>query len=172
MVNRISVFSQADFDIKMWRMNISDENVERETDKAFISIIGTPDCLNNYLHEETYHWFQKNTDNVLNMEFDDVNDDQFLYKGTTFLGISEDQAKKCVEFIERNKGRNFYIHCRAGKSRSQAICRFILDMYGEEYGYTEKESCLSSNPPKTPNIRVLTMLKREFYKLHNMFEEK
>ena len=75
-----------------------------------------------------------------------------------------------VKFIEKHKGKNFYISCRAGKSRSQAVARYILDMYGEEYGYNEKESCRKENPCKTPNINVLTKLKRTYYKKFNIYE--
>lgn len=57
------------------------------------------------------------------------------------------------------------------KSRSQAVARYILDMYGEEYGYNEKESCRKDNPCKTPNINVLTKLKRTYYKKFNIYDE-
>ena len=50
------------------------------------------------------------------------------------------------------------------------MARYILDMYGEEYGYNEKESCRKENPCKTPNINVLTKLKRTYYKKFNIYE--
>ena len=164
-INRISVFSHNDFDEKMYRMGIFSSNVVDEKDKAFISIIGSPECQKYYLEEDEIHWFKDNTDNVLNLEFDDIDEENIVWKGHTFYGITEEQSKQLVEFIERNKGKNFYIHCKAGYSRSQGVCRYILDVYGEEYGYNEKLSCRKENPCKTPNIRVVTMLKREFYKL-------
>lgn len=164
-IKRINVFSHNDFDEKMYQMGIFSSNVNDEKDKAFISIIGTPQCQKYYLEMDSYHWFKHNGDNVLNLEFDDISTEEFEWKGHTFYGISEEQTKQCVEFIEKNIGKHFYIHCQAGKSRSQAICRYILDMYGKEYGYDEKLSCRKDNPCKTPNIHVLTKLKREYYKM-------
>ena len=164
-MNRISVFSHNDFDEKMYRLGIDSNNVNKELDKAFISIICTPECQKYYLEENELHWFKNNTHNVLNLEFDDINDDSIEWKGHTFYGITEEQSKQLVEFIEKNKGKNFYIHCKAGKSRSQGICRYILDIYGKKYGYDEKLSCRKNNPCLTPNIRVVTMLKREYYKM-------
>lgn len=165
MFNRISVYSHSDFDEKMYRLGLDFSNVEDEDDKAFISIICSPNCQEHYLHDIERHWFPNNTHNVLNLEFDDIDDDHINYNGHVFFGIDEQQAKQTVDFIEKNKGKNFYIHCKAGKSRSQAICRYILDIYGDEYGYNENKSCRKDNPCLTPNMRVLTMLKREFYKL-------
>lgn len=162
----IKVYSHLDFDEKMYRLGIDTFNVEEESDKAFISIIGTPQCIEHYLHSKDTHWFKNNCYNVLNLEFDDIDEESKDWKGQTFYGITEEQAKQCVEFIEQNKGKNFYIHCRAGRSRSAGICRYILDMYGKEYGYDETKSCRKENPCKTPNIRVVSMLKREFYKMN------
>ena len=85
-------------------------------------------------------------------------------------GISDKQAELIVNFIEKHKSKNFYISCRAGRSRSAAICRYLLDIYGEEYGYNEKESCRKENPCMTPNINVLTKLKRVYYKKFNVYE--
>ena len=50
---------------------------EVKDDKAFISIIGTEECRKYYLEEDTNHWFSNCTeDNVLNLEFDDVNEEE------------------------------------------------------------------------------------------------
>ena len=170
---KINVYSQEDFDEKMYRLDLYSYNVnEVKDDKAFISIIGTEECIKYYLEENTIHWFSNCTeDNVLNLEFDDVNEDIVNWKGRIFLGITDEQAKQIVNFIEKNKGKNFFLHCRVGRSRSAAICRYILDMYGEEYGYNEKESCRKDNPCKTPNINVLTKLKRAYYKKFNIYDE-
>lgn len=88
---------------------------EVKDDKAFISIIGTEECRKYYLEEDTNHWFNNCTeDNVLNLEFDDVNEDIVIWKGHTFYGITDEQAEQIVDFIEKHKGKDFYIHCRAG----------------------------------------------------------
>lgn len=168
---RISVYSQTDFEVKCYGLGLDSFNVnEQSSDKAFIQIIGTPDSLKKYLEEDTKHYFSNcDANNVLNLVFDDVNEDEFVYGSVKFLGLTEQQAEQIVDFIEEHKGKNFYISCRAGKSRSQAVTRYILDIYGEEYGYNEKESCRKDNPCKTPNINVLTKLKRAYYKKFGLF---
>ncbi len=165
-MNIIHVFSQNDFEKKLRDLGLNNSNVN-ESDCAFIQIIGTPECRQYYLNDDRRHYFVNcDSPNVLNLEFDDIDGDSITWKGHIFKGINEEQAKQCVEFIEKNKGKNFFISCRAGKSRSQGVCRYILDMYGNEYGYDETKSCRKDNPCLTPNIRVVTMLKREFYKLN------
>lgn len=163
-IKRISVYSHNDFDTKMYRMGLDTFNVEQETDKAFISIIGTPQCIEHYLHSNDTHYFN-NANNVLNLEFDDIDEDELHWKDQIFYGITSEQARQCVEFIEKNIGKNFYLHCKAGRSRSMGICRYILDMYGKEYGYDETKSCRKDNPCSTPNMRVVTILKREYYRM-------
>ena len=168
--NRISVFSHIDFDVKMYKLGLTDDNVEECNNlNAFISIIGTNESHKYYLNDDEFHWFKVNHENVLNIEFDDINEDELMYKGVKFKGITNAQAEQVVDFIEKHKGKNWFLHCRAGKSRSQAVTRYILDIYGEEYGYNEKESCRKDNPCKTPNINVLTKLKRTYYKKFGLF---
>lgn len=81
---------------------------------------------------------------VLNISFRDDSED-----------FTIDQAKDIIKFIELNKGKDFYVHCIMGKSRSQAICRFILDNFE---GYVEGRPY--DNPIKTPNYHVLSTLNR------------
>lgn len=167
----ISVFSQTDFEEKMYKLGLDSFNVsETNDDKAFIQIIGTPECRKYYIGVDVTHYFVNcDSPNVLNLEFDDIDTDEINWGGHVFKGISDEQAKAMVEFIDRNKGKDFYISCKAGKSRSQGICRYILDIYGHEYGYDEKESCRKDNPCLTPNMRVVTMLKKEYYKLNGIY---
>lgn len=89
--------------------------------------------------------------NVLNLNFDDVDpmalglsDDtetytyENKYAPNTFTTIeffTNDMAKRAVKFIEdvieNNKldGVDFYIHCSAGISRSQAFVKYIKNVY-------------------------------------------
>lgn len=131
--NTIEVMSHFAFDQKMRDLAIFDENVEHMQNLAFISIIGTPQVLSDYLEEPlTEHWFKRNHPNVLNLDFDDVDhDSQFV--NCEFKAMSPKQAKETVDFIERNLGKDFIIHCRAGVSRSQAIGCFIYDFYKEHF---------------------------------------
>ena len=166
MINRINIYSHQDFNEKMYRLGIDRFNVENEKDKAFISIVGTPEIMKTYLKRDNNPiWFPNNTHNVLNLQFDDINTDSCIYKEYKFFGITEEQAKQCVEFIEKNKGKNFYIHCRQGKSRSQGVGKYILETYGNEYGYYENISFRKENPCIKPNTRVIELLKKEYIKL-------
>ena len=67
-------------------------------------------------------------------------------------------AKKMREFIELNKDRDFYLHCSAGVSRSQAVVRYILDTYHDREWETNKD-----NPCVCPNMHVYRMLRRVEY---------
>lgn len=84
-------------------------------------------------------------DSVLNIQFKDDSED-----------FDPSLAKKVVNFIENNIGKDFYVHCIMGKSRSQAICRYILDTYPDLYQYGREYE----NPLKTANPHVLSTLKR------------
>ena len=129
---KIHVLSQFVFDDRMRNLNLNDDNVEN-TDMAFISIIGTPECLKYYLEEEdTKHYFKEHP-NVINLDFDDISEDEIEWKGHIFKGLSMEQAEKLFDFIEKNIDKTFYIHCRAGYSRSQGVGHFINDFYKDEF---------------------------------------
>ena len=75
---KINVLSHKAFDNTMRDFNINDTNVDNKTDLAFISIIGTEECLKYYLHEEdTKHYFNNEHTNVLNLDFDDIKYSQY-----------------------------------------------------------------------------------------------
>ena len=163
----VIVYSHSDFDKFCVNNNITDANVEMNSDYAFISIIGTKQVIEDYLGEHgTCHYFNENHSNVLNLDFDDVGKDRD-FNNISFKTISEEQARECVDFIESNLSKTFVIHCRAGKSRSQAFFRFIVDMY-EEY-----KNCKGNldNPCLTPNQEVIRKLKRVFYIKHNIYSD-
>ena len=91
-----------------------------------------------------------------------------MYKGHLFKAMSEEQAEKCVDFIEKNKGKHFEVHCTAGISRSGAVCQFIFDFFNENKCYSE-EDFNYFNRHINPNNHVLTLLKRVFYKKNGLF---
>lgn len=130
---RIFTLSHDTFDSTMEELGLNDRNVE-ETNKAFISIIGTKECLEFYLGEkETKHYFSDGHGNVLNLDFDDIVDD-ILYHGHIFRTMSMEQAEKAVAFIDRilDSGvEEIYVHCRAGMSRSRAFSEFIYRLCKE-----------------------------------------
>ena len=87
---KITVLSHYLFDKLMKEFKLNDENVESQ-DMAFISIIGAPECLEYYLDEgETKHYFGDHP-NVLNLEFDDIEDD-VMYNGHHFKTMRMGQA--------------------------------------------------------------------------------
>ena len=124
---KIKVLSHFLFDEEMKKIGLNDENVE-QTDMAFISIIGTPECLKYYLDEgKTKHYFSDGHLNVLNLDFDDI-DCYVDYNGHLFKTMSMEQAEATIDFIEnmvRMGVGEIKIHCRAGYSRSRAVAEFI-----------------------------------------------
>lgn len=148
---------------------ISDQCKHRE-DIAFISIEASPTCAKHFLQDSIHHHLKNNENNVLNISFDDVNEDKKCVdrNGEEYMvyTITEPQSEVAYRFIKQNIGKHFVIHCRAGKSRSQAFYRFILDCFGDKY----KECNVNKyNPCITPNIEVLCKLKRQFYKDEKYF---
>lgn len=110
--------------------------------------------------DNEYH-ICEDDDNVLNLNFDDIdpthldlddNIETYTYiqkhngKETTIEFFTMDMAKKAVEFIENNKDKNFYIHCSAGVSRSQAFVKYIKNMYTETEWITNPNNpCIHPN---------------------------
>lgn len=153
---KISVMSNFDFDNMCDYNKWNDTNVELLKDKAFISIVGCKECLDLLDIKEREHWFKQNHPNVLNLNFDDIPQTHF-YKGAWILAMDNEQAKETVEFIKNNIGKDFYIHCLAGISRSGAVCRWIASNF-EEY-----KDCEKDNPQIRPNYGVIEKLNQYFY---------
>ena len=119
---------------------------------------------------DEYH-ICKNADNVLNLDFDDIDpeplglsDDieNYTYKyqdGTEVILqlFTNAMAEKAVDFIERNKDKNFYIHCSAGVSRSQAFIRYIQNVYCDKDWETNP-----NNPCEFPNGFVYSKLMQTY----------
>lgn len=124
---KIEVLSHYLFDERMKGMNLRDDNVDF-VNMAFISIIGTKECLEYYLDEgNTKHYFNDTHKNVLNLDFDDIDQDA-LYYGHHFRTMDMNQAERSIDFIEDMVAKGvaeIKIHCRAGMSRSRAFGEFI-----------------------------------------------
>lgn len=166
---KLVVLSHYRFDEEMRKMGLNDDNVESQN-MAFISIIGTPECLNYYLDEgDTKHYF-KDHKNVLNLEFDDIGDD-VMYNGHLFKTITMEQAEKTVDFIERmieNGVNSIEGHCRAGMSRSRAIFEFI-------YRFCMEHSIPIDYPDRNDyttmyNHGVLSRLNHAYWKKHRLMQ--
>lgn len=165
----IKVLPQYIFDEEMHRRGINDENVEVIDDEAFISIINTKECLKHYLEDEgTKHYFSENHSNVINLDFDDLEND-FVWHGHLFKAMDEKQAEGLFGFIERNIGKSFTIHCRAGFSRSQAVGAFIKDNYKDVY--TDENTDSSTINRDRLNHGVMKLLMRKLYEKRGLFTE-
>ena len=167
---RIVVLSHYLFDEEMKKMGLDDRNVE-DSNMAFISIIGTPECLTYYLDEgDTRHYFADHP-NVLNLDFDDIATD-VMYNGHHFKTMTMEQAEKAVEFIESlivknvNVPKTIYIHCRAGMSRSRAFAEFIYRFCNENGFDVEYDD--RNDYTTVLNHGVLRRLNHAYWRKHKM----
>lgn len=149
---KVEAYSQQTFDDICSANGWNDSTVEKLDDKAFISIIDS-ESVQEYF-EYTEHWFKRNHPNVLNLEFDDVEKDAEISHV-----ITESQAKKIVDFIEANLGKQIFVHCQAGISRSGAVCRYIMSNY--DY-YKDSEG----GKHIMPNAEVLRKLNNVLWQRH------
>ena len=169
---KVEVLSQFLFDERMRELMLDDNNIE-DSNMAFISIIGTPECLKYYLdEEETKHYF-KDRQNVLNLDFDDISKD-VLYNGHLFKTMTMEQAEKSVDFIEKminNDVDEIIIHCRAGMSRSRAFGEWIY-RYCKEHN-VDVEYSDRNDYTTILNQGVLRRLNHAYWKKHhiNGYEE-
>jgi len=163
-----------------------DEKLLEKDNIAVISICCTdtnPEEYKGMFSEEHYFHNKSHSKNVLNMRFDDI--DPRLWHGSDFdLDSAKDedflydyhpgkpspkaldwkQAYEIVKFVVCNLGNDFFIHCSAGASRSQAIVRFILDCFSFPGNGRFNYQIRQENPPVMPNIHVLVMLKKTITK--------
>lgn len=109
--------------------------------------------------------------NVLNLNFDDVSPEAFRLSDDTenftyqscdgkeinLQFFTKSMADECVRFIERNKNKNFYIHCSAGISRSQAFVKYIKNVYNDINWITNP-----NNPCEFPNGFVYSQLMKSY----------
>jgi predicted protein tyrosine phosphatase len=161
----IFIYSKNEFEHKMKELKITDENVlEHFENYAFISILcpnlATEGMVEEFIENE--HWFKENHDNVLNIDFFDIEQDIVDIDGL-LKAITSEQANEIVEFIEKNQNKVFHIHCHAGISRSSAVAYFIRDYYE----FVNKELFdRRYTGKKFPNQKVFSELKRAFERKH------
>jgi len=165
---KLRVLSHYLFDEDMKQMGLNDTNVE-DSNKAFISIIGTPECLKYYLDEgDTKHYFADHP-NVLNLDFDDIDSD-VMFNGHLFKTMTMEQAEKVVEFVEeqiiKNNVELIEGHCRAGMSRSRAIFEFIYRFCNENGFDVEYDD--RNDYTTVLNHGVLRRLNHAYWKKHNL----
>ena len=142
----ILCYSKKDFD-KLCQSHgwTGEENFPQNT--VFISITNHEACQ-DYLGEEfkesDFHLFP-DSEHVLNVEFDDIaKDTETMEDGTIIRGMDDETADRIVAFIDKYAGHDIIVHCKAGKSRSQAVVTYVLDHYPELY---KKSRINMMNPP-------------------------
>lgn len=127
-------------------------------DIAFISI----ECVEEYLWKGRLRpnmHLVESSDNVLNIDFDDVETDGIDDEGNHWYAITDEQGQEIANFIEMHLGKHFVIHCTAGKSRSQGVAKAIFDVFPDIYS---KNKYSEMNPSITPNYAVSCAIKKAF----------
>lgn len=115
----------------------NDNNVELSSNDYFI-------CLNSsgYIHSIPH--FKQPHPNVINTYFDDTIENKIkVSSGIVYYAIActINQAKSIKEFIDKiPNNSSIHIYCAKGKSRSQAVKKFI-----EEYSGLKKSDYTSYN---------------------------
>lgn len=161
---RVHIFGKREFDKLMIENNITDENVESRDSIFFISITDTPELLSKlgFNEDRNNHYFKEDHENVINLDFDDVENDgesSPTKKDRDTRAFSEKQAKRLYEFIKQHKDKETCIvHCMAGISRSGAVGSFV-----NGYAQGDWERFKRDNPWIVPNARVYRMLNEVKY---------
>ena len=150
-------YSRVRFVQEMQQQNWNDSTLPKNV--AIISICCTEPVKIHYSSasysgSEDEHYFS-DAENVFNVDFDDITSATEDCKDFIATCITKEQAEKLVKFIEEHKECDFYIHCNAGKSRSQAVVRYICETYGDKYDIETRKD----NPCLYPNIYVLNELR-------------
>lgn len=82
-------------------------------------------------HEEGYaplHFIQHNSEKCLSLKFSDVTG-EVTVKQHKYMPPRKEDIYKILDFISKNLGKDFIIHCHAGVSRSGAIAYFLHEAY-------------------------------------------
>lgn len=157
--------------VNRWDFNNCVDMTINLHDIAYISISASEDCAKYFLNDitEASHYLQ-NSQNVLNLNFDDVTEDIVTKnedgKLVIYNAITDGQAKQIIDFVDNNLDKHIIIHCRAGKSRSQGVARSIYDCYSDNYAVCQYNIY---NPCITPNPDVVSKIKRAFYNKNSIF---
>jgi len=165
MKKDVFIFSKREFEDTMKRFEIYDSNVEKYENIAFISILCPTDYDTNELFLDVFsdneHWFKNEHQNVLNIDFWDIEKEIEYGNGKVLKPFTPEQADEILNFIDKNQGKEFLIHCHAGISRSSAVAYFIRDYY-EWVNKELFDRRYKGN--KYPNQCVFTLLKKAFEK--------
>ena len=149
---KIICFSKRDFENYCREHGFNDANPPK--DFAVVSICCNPEVATRVLHDGDPHYFKEDHENVLNVEFDDITrdveyfemrDDGDHSEPLVARGITRETAEEIVKFIDAHKDMDIMVHCRAGKSRSQAVTRYVLDFYPSHSETNPGNPCIRYN---------------------------
>lgn len=135
-------------------MGWNDNTIDLIKDSAIISICNT---AGNLADNPMVHWFKRNHDNVLNIDFDDTTfDDEEI----GIQSITEKQAAEIVDFFEKNiNKKNMIVHCEAGISRSSATALCWIDFL---HMNNIRDITLNQIQSMCPNPKVERLIHLEF----------
>jgi predicted protein tyrosine phosphatase len=97
--------------------------------------------------------------NVLNLWFDDAEEDLPLLNGDKLILFDEMMAQKIVNFVQENRtARCWILHCTAGISRSGAVGEVLSEYFQIDY-----KDFKYHNPQTKPNCLVKNILRKKFF---------
>ena len=97
--------------------------------------------------------------NVLNLWFDDAEEDLPLLNGDKLVLFDEEMAEKIYEFVMANRqAKMWMIHCTAGQCRSGAVGEVLSEYF--QIPYNEFKFF---NPQVKPNVLVKNLLRKKFF---------
>lgn len=88
----------------------------------------------------------------------DINDHNF----PELVIFNESLAKQTFDFLTKNIGNNFIIHCDAGMSRSVAIGAFLRDFFNYDVKFNGK-----ATDDRYKNVLVYNLLRRQYFGQRN-----
>jgi predicted protein tyrosine phosphatase len=129
------------------------ENLDPET-WAWISI-GEPELVESFINNRILDALPN-----LKLSFWDTVETVYDILGAPYHPPSEKDAARIVDFLVKNRGKNFLINCAAGISRSGAICAFLEKVFSYEW---EKEGKTRTYKKHGPNKLLVRMMKDYYY---------
>lgn len=134
----------------MSRMAASEYCLRRHSEKVAIISISTPYI--DYKLNTIFGDKSNNVTDILRLSFADADspgkDDVYGNSTTEQDLMNDEDARKVVDFVEKNKENKIIVHCDGGISRSSAVVAAILK------AYTGDDSRIFDSPRYSPNMWV------------------
>lgn len=102
---------------------------------------------------------QPSNRNILNLWFDDAEEDLPLLNGEKLVLFNEEMADQIHEFVKSNlQAKAWFLHCTAGQSRSGAVGDVLSEYFQIPYSDFKYH-----NPQVKPNCLVKNLLRKKFF---------